>query len=431
MSLGVNRSSGSGPSGAGRYTGVGSSGSGESIDKNGRVKQTFEVEEAQKSISSVSNPGHAEETAKVSKSAETPPAKEGEAPVKESFVRSLNPRDIVDLLVKILKQPTEQNAQIITAMIEHGLPANEQTFDVIERLLKGKTDSRSIESAVVSYSKGLDKSPKSVDILRAFLSKGGQLPEDLAQLQKSLQKFQAFIKGAGADLLAKGLNVGLQSVLSELDDYLKDWTGTKTEDQLLSIQSLNPGGLFEDLKVLHGFLRGLKSRLGETSGNFEELTELQTRLSKVLNQFTSQAILSKESDYAPHHLEDFAFWQIPNPYMPASSTIDILIKKSKKDGKRQIDPEKTQVILKFETESLGKVTFNILVNGRQVSVTTHADNQGNSNLFYEMNKEFQERFESLDYQLVGFHVSEKKVNIKQFLVPVVNLNSMTRISTEI
>ena len=80
----------------------------------------------------------------------------------------------------------------MTSIMEYGLAASGENFDEIIRLLKGRKDPKSIESAVVTLMKGLKSAPKTVDVLANFLKGGVQHTGLLTSLNSQLTSFSKF-----------------------------------------------------------------------------------------------------------------------------------------------------------------------------------------------------------------------------------------------
>ncbi|MFT5170567.1 MAG: hypothetical protein ACI9BD_000334, partial [Candidatus Marinamargulisbacteria bacterium] len=134
--------------------------------------------------------------------------------------RPLSEKDIVDQLFSLKKAPTSFNKQVLSTMIQHGLEASGENFDTILKLMRGRNKKSLLTSAVVSHSKGLSDSSKSVDILAQFLSKMPQMTQENNILQKALASYQQMLT-ASPDLLNPGFYAGLLGVISDLDEQLK------------------------------------------------------------------------------------------------------------------------------------------------------------------------------------------------------------------
>ena len=358
-----------------------------------------------------------------------------EAQVKpDTLARSLTEKDIMDQLLNLKQSLTGENKAILMAMIEHGVEANSENFELIRMLTKGNKTGRSVESAVISFSKGLT-SAKGVDLLSSFFSNASQLSEQSVALQRQLSQFQLLLQGHRS-FIEQGLFIGLASVLDELDDRLKK-LNRKSSDTHLNLSKTDRGELVHGLKFLVDFLGGVEQKLQKSQhapqfaqAFFEQLSQFKGATRSVLELFITQLILSKESTRPQLGSEEFMFWQIVNPMAAAKGTIDILIQRDKKK-KNTVDPEKTRIILKFETPDLGEVSVIIDIENNKLWYVFQTSSGETKRLVSEMSSDLKESMKAINFDVQGVRSLLKKIDIKKYLFPTINLDDLTRIQAEV
>lgn len=351
---------------------------------------------------------------------------------KKVTARPMAEADIVDQLLKLQRPPTPENRQILMAMIQHGIEASEEHFNLISKLKKKSGHAQNnIESAVVTVAKGLGESPKTVDIIAQFLSKNSHFSKQLAQLKQTMASFRASLH-VNQSLFETGLLTGLNGILSELDDQLKKLSKKTHDGQVATM--IDRKGLSDSFLTLSGFLGGLKETLGKDAKPIlRPINQFKADIASFVQTLLLQGVLSKDSQ--THSLgmnERFAFWQLPNPMAAGPKNIDVLIRKRPGGRKKnRFDPNKTRMVMKVETESLGELGISIDVLDKKLWYIFESDRFETQQLVKKMERELLERMTAIDYQTAGIKSVKKKVDIKKLLLPVHRLNSLSRIDTEI
>lgn len=358
------------------------------------------------------------------------------APVIADRSSPITRQDIIDLLFQFQQAPSAENKQILSSMIQHGVPVSGEAIEDIRTLMKGAHKGHAVESAVVSYSKGL-KNSKSVNLMSSFFSKELQFAQGLSQLQGSLSQFSSMLQN-NQSLFNAGLFTGLSSIISLMSDDVKK-LNEKSKDDTFVFSSLQRGGLLKDTKTLLDFLTGLEKRIerqskdiGQTALFKRSSAALRNALGGVVDALTSQVLLSKEGLAHQYNTSLYGYWQIPNPMAQAEKPIDILIKKEKKGAAQEINPHKTRIVLKFETPELGEVTIVIDLKENKMSYNFQTDNGDTKQYITEMSAELRDRMETLDYDMVGMQtiVTDKQLDLTDLLLPLINLDKVNRIITE-
>ena len=391
----------------------------------------------------IKKPASSEELGPVRTKAADAPAIAGESAAAETTQtetkkrpdvhRLYNNSDIKNLLVKFNIPLKDPNPQIMTSIMEYGLAASGENFDEIIRLLKGRKDPKSIESAVVTLMKGLKSAPKTVDVLVNFLKGGLQHTGLLTSLNSQLTSFSKILKRSES-LMSKGLHEGITSIIGELKSNISKLTKKNKE---IDIELLRRKGVLTDIKTFFDFLGGVAKQVaGEDSSDIKKaflngIRDLKKDLEKSLSHLTSQAILSKDSMTQIIGQDDFAYWQLPNPMAQGPKSMELLISKKRKGSQSVIDPQKTRVILKFDTPDLGALAVELDVLDKQVWTKFFTQNNESHPFINKFSADLRDRLQSIDYEMVGFQVKNKPINIKKMLLPTYELDKMSHISTEI
>jgi hypothetical protein len=397
-------------------------------DHQQAVAQPFSIEEAQKSTSSVGSAPTVKEKEAITKTDTTvDKATTKQALPAEPSKRPISKNDIVDHLMLIKQQPTEENQRILSTIIQHGLDASEENFNAVLRLLKGRKEPSALESSVLSLAKGLSSSNRSVDIISTFFSQHPQLANLLKNLQKQFAQLSQVLQ-FNKELLATDLFNGLTSILTEFDQNLKKLF--KKED---GISNIKRGVLLKDLKVFHEFLSGIAHQISESNNPqaqalLAQILRTKQALSDVINSITSHAILSKNSEkqIAP---EKFAYWQLPNPLANPPKDLEIIIKKDH-PTKNKINPDNTKIIVKLDTPDIGELVVTLNVKEKNLSCNFETNNSQTKEDILKHNHDFKAQIEAHNYRLTAFRTSNKTTNTKKLIFPTYNLDNFSRIRTE-
>jgi len=404
------------------------------VDESGNIKKAFSIEESQGINKNVTAPPALDSTAKVSalKPATSADAATATTP-KESIARRISRADIVDQLIHIQKAPTPEHIQIMSTILQYGLEASAQNFETVQTLVKGRKNANSLESSVVSLSKGLAETPRSVDIIGHFLNNQTLINQQLQQLQSAMSQFQLGMNFARA-FLDSGIIAGLGSALTELDDTLKKLA--KNPNDRMDWAQLSRGGLIKDFKALYEFIGGLRQKMaGEPrSAALDRFLgasdSLQKGIAGFLESLTSQVIMSEQASQQIG-TDRYGYWQFPNPWMQGQSVMELLVRKDPLKKKTEYNNQKTRILLKFETTDLGEMVVILDVLEKKIWMTVSSDRNDSRQLVSKWIGEFKEQLSAHDYELVGLQTTEKKVDIKQLLLPKLNLDTLSRINTEV
>lgn len=405
---------------------------GKAVGSSG-IEKPFSAEEAQSVNKNVSASAPVETAKPVSGVREATAAPDKTQAPRPDIVRLMAPEDIVSQLLRIQKTPSPDNVQILTTLLQYGLEASGQNFDQAQFLLKGRNSTSLVESSVASLSKGLGTAPKSVEVLANFLKNPGAMTGQLQQAQVALRHFQQVMSWS-QQLFDPGLMAGLSSILSELDDQFKLWTNKG--DDPMALSQLQRSGMIQDGKALMSFLSGLQEQLvgagrhqaPEGKAFLENLAILKERMGGFTESLLAHEILSVHQSVQHVPGDNYLYFQIPNMLSHQQQPIELLLKKAAKS--KHVNPEKTKLVLKCVTPDMGEVSVVLDVEEKDLWMTVYSDQSDTRENVLRWVGDLKDKFAALDYRLKRIQTVAKKLDIKRMLLPLINLNTLSRISTE-
>lgn len=232
------------------------------------------------------------------------------------------------------------------------------------------------------------------------------------------------------------------SVLQEILD-----SNRLTSEQMFSLQQLlmqlqnkpmeMPISWAQDFNALQSLIKGIYKQLSNQTldENGKQLLESLKSLEKVLmehiSNISAQGILSKLSKYNDPSLPDkYYYWLIPNPFTNQKKDIEILVKRDSTKEGAPVNPQKTQIILKTETESMGEVAVIVEISDKDVWYLFNTDNDDARQYIAANSAMLRDQMKVLDYNVQGFQTQIKRVNINKILSPTLDLDRLKRISAE-
>lgn len=195
--------------------------------------------------------------------------------------------------------------------------------------------------------------------------------------------------------------------------------------------------LLQDLNALKSLIEGVRQQISK-SGSPEEkhelmqtLKELEAQMGEVIENVAGQSILSKLSKYDDPKLPDkYYYWMIPNPFSEKSKNIEILIKRDPTKKDAPVNPDKTQIIMKVETETFGDIAVIVEITGKDVWYLFNTPNEDARHYIAANAAMLRQQTSNLDFQVKGFQAQVKKIEINKILSPTLDLDHMKRIRTE-
>lgn len=343
--------------------------------------------------------------------------------------------DVVEQLFQLGIPNSSENKELASMMMQHGLELSGDNFSQLFKMLKGDKQNSTLESAVITLSKGLGASSKSVDVLSGFLSSNPQIAQQMQSVRQALMELQQKMS-LGQNVLDPGLLNSLTSLLSNVDEELKKFLKREADDT----SQVGRGEMLNDMKGLSQLLGGIEQKLAESGKlNTPEGRELQRQLNALKEQLkgpidnlTSQVILSKDADRNMTSVNDkFAYYQIPNPFGEKMTNAEIAIRKDPSKKKGDFDPQKTRLVIKVDTPDLGEIAIIVDVLDQKVWYIFNTEHEDVNHLIQKTQGDLLKRMESLNLRVSGFQAVKKKIDIRKFILPTINLDSIVRIRTEV
>lgn len=308
-------------------------------------------------------------------------------------------------------------------------------------------------------------SQESMELLSQLVSSQGGLPADQLSSVMSLLSGMGLLNGSHVESISQLISGGslptaqanvLQMLLEQpgllsaadisvLQEILD--SGKLTQDQLFSLQQMMmqlqnkpmqmPMSWAQDFNALQSLIKGIYKQLSnqqlDDKGKdlLEALKALDKSLVENVSNMTAQGILSKMSKYNDPSLPDkYYYWMIPNPFAEQKRDIEILVKRdTSKDGS-PVNPHKTQIILKTETESMGEVAVIVEISDKDIWYLFNTDNDDARQYIAANSAMLRDQMKVLDFNVQGFQTQIKKININKILSPTLDLDKLRRISAE-
>lgn len=347
------------------------------------------------------------------------------APVKPTptIARRMDLTDVIDRLLDMGRSPTPNNVALITALIEYGVEASAQNASLVESMLNQKRQSNALESSVIALSKGLGESLKSVDLIAQFMSNKNQFNRLAGEFDSLIASLRLSMN-LSTDAMAPGLMSGILGILSDIDDQLK-------RIKKLGGDMGNRLELIHDLKSASEFLLGVQRSFPHLPSAIKDsLSNVQQHLKDVVDALVGHAVMS-EYDPSRPQTDAHQYYQIPNPFGTQYGPIEWLIQRDATKKDLSINPDKTKMILSFETPDLGQLTVVMEVTDKKVWMTVHSNSPVVRRDALMWVADLRNQLKAHDYDLLGVKTSALRLDIKQLLVPKVNLDRLSRIDTEV
>ncbi|MEI7942959.1 MAG: hypothetical protein WCH76_07350, partial [Candidatus Riflemargulisbacteria bacterium] len=348
----------------------------------------------------------------------------------------------------VAEAPLKMDQKLALNNVLHSLasPKTDISISNASNMLPNMTEeSMNLMSQLVSANGGLP--PEQLNSLMSVLSSLGLMNG------AHVNSLEGLISGGGlpasqSDVLKMLLQQpGLltSSDISILQGILDD--GQLTQEQLFSLQQMlmqlqnkpmqMPMNMAQDLNALQSFIKGIykqlsNQQLDEGGKNLvASLKSLEKSLMESISNMTAQGILSKMSKYNDPSLPDkYFYWMIPNPFTDKKNDIEILVKRdTTKDGS-PVNPQRTQIILKTETESMGAVAVIVEISDKDIWYLFNTDNDDARQYIAANSAMLRDQMKVLDYNVQGFQTQIKKVNINKILSPTLDLDRLRRINAE-
>ncbi|HCY35870.1 MAG: hypothetical protein DKM50_04490 [Candidatus Margulisiibacteriota bacterium] len=403
-----------------------------------QVQQVQQTQQTQQAGQAVTVPAQAaKETSVTQQIAQQ--AQQAQQFGKPTIARSLSKTDISAQLVQLGLPVTNDNIQLANKMLLHGLELSSENFNSLFNILKNTGGQSSTQqAALVALSKGLQNEQGVIKPLESFLANNPQLAKQLLSLNNAMESFKSSILG-GRNLLSPQLLTQLTQILTAMDDkYKKLLNGESGIENFM--EKFLRGGSLEEMRALKSLLFGVAKQLMNNpnealSRDSKQLAKafigLGKSLDEVMQNITAQAILSKPASRQDAALPDkYAYWQIPNTMGQMPGTLEILIKRDEGNKNAKINPNRTRIILKVESEELGEITIMVDIEDKSIWYVFNNENDKVREFIMANAVILRDRMNQLNWNVKGVQSIRRTVDLKKYLIPTINIDTLKRISTE-
>jgi hypothetical protein len=193
--------------------------------------------------------------------------------------------------------------------------------------------------------------------------------------------------------------------------------------------------LSSDLRALKAILDGIpdKQNLPDSAeGQIlkSTLNATSNRLDQMIQNITSQAMLSKQSTKGD---VNYSYYQIPNAAVTPPTTVDMIIKRSDSEGGKKIDPKDTQIIMSIETLNLGRVAVKMTIKDKNVEFLFNTNNEDVKAILTKNSGELASSLSEKDFSAskIQVNVNPSMCAIKPFLIPFLGIEDLMKIDVSI
>jgi len=345
--------------------------------------------------------------------------------------RKLSSEDLSRTLLQNGIQPTGDAKEMASLMMRYGVELSRENFEELNRLTRGKKDSATMESAIIAKSKGVLDSG-ALDGLKGFLFENQHIAKQLASFQQASESFQKSL--SAFQRLDSGLVTGLNALMTNFSDEIKKLLKKDSKDK---IPDFRRNGLIKDVFSFIQLLRGIEEKHAKNADYKQLLSafpKMKDAANRLLNNLMAQGIISKSSEQQlADVMETFSYWQIPNllSKKPEEAKIDLLIKKESKKKGQESNSQKTKLIINLETPELGLLTMILTVFENKVWYVFNAEKESTVKQVAELQSDLRGRMAAKNYEMAGFQAIKKKIDIKKYMLPTFELDTIKRIDAEV
>ena len=393
----------------------------EVVEQSKETAQTGQVKTSQApQAAPTSTPSEAEQT-----------AKQIQQQQMATISRKMTLQDLTQQLMQANIRPTPANRQLAMQMLQHGLELSKDNFSKLSQLTQG--DNKTISAAMLSMLKGLSGNKATVPLLAKFLQQNPQLSQQNQQTQNALQGFMSALQ-TGKGVLSPALASQLANLAGKWDSIFRKSPGKDQSSEMFLKE-----GTINDLRGFRSLLQGTLNNLQQTADSgsqqvqntLKQLAQLEEEITEMLKNYTAQAILSKPNEKPDPAMPDKnAYWLIPNFLTDPPSDLEILIKKDSKSRKERIDPSKTKLVIKLQTDNLGELTTEINVSDRDLDFRFNTENENTKQAIHSNLKHLNKQMEAQNFKVKTVKVFKKKLDVKKLLVPIIDLDNLVRVRTQ-
>jgi hypothetical protein len=340
--------------------------------------------------------------------------------------RQYTQADLKELLLSQNIADTQANEKLATAMLRYGVEVSKSNFAKLASMIGADASQTTQEAAILLLMKGID-SPAAAKSLSSFLSENPQLAAQLTSLKGNISDLLTALS-MGKDIMNGQMAAKLAAVLAQFSAELDNVPG---KYKFSGKGSMGRAELSTDLRALKAMLDGFpgKENLPDSAeGQIikSNIDATSNRLDQMIQSVISQAMLSKQSAKPEMN---YSYYQIPNALVKPNTTVDMIIKRSGKEGGKKIDPQDTQIIMSLETLNLGRVAVKMVIKGKNVDFLFNTQNDEVKSLIASNSKDLANSVSAKDYTVpkIQVNVNPSMCAIKPFLIPFLGIEDLMKI----
>lgn len=261
----------------------------------------------------------------------------------------------------------------------------------------------------------------------------GKTVMPLGVLQSSILAANHALSELGQGLIDENmltkLNELFSNIGSEVMESILNYSGQVNSAVLINLE--------DSLNQLQTLVNQLLQQLALATNSTEReqmvniLKMLQSNIEKVMNNYAAQTIFSKLPVHNDPALPNrYCYWMIPNPFTDKDKNIEILIKRDTRKKKAPINPEKTQIIMKIETEQIGNIAIIVEISGKDIWYLFNTEDDDSRRYIAANATILREQMDTLGYTVKNFQSQVKNIEINKILKPIMDLDKMRRVQTE-
>ncbi len=340
--------------------------------------------------------------------------------------RQYTQADLKELLLSQNIADTEANEKLATAMLRYGVEVSKSNFTKLATMIGSDASQTTQEAAILLLMKGID-SPAAAKALSSFLSDNPQLAAQLTSLKGNVSDLLTALS-MGQGIINDQMAAKLAAVLAQFGTEMDNVPG---KYKFSGKGSMGRAELSSDLRALKALLDGLpeKENLPDSAeGQIIEsnINATSNRLDQMIQSVVSQAMLSKQSSKPEMN---YSYYQIPNALVKPQTTVDLIVKRSDKEGGKKIDPQDTQIIMSLETLNMGRVAVKMTIKGKNVDFLFNTQNDEVKSLIAKNSKELASSVSGKDFSVpkIQVNVNPSMCAIKPFLIPFLGIEDLMKI----
>ena len=330
--------------------------------------------------------------------------------------RQFTATDLKQLLISQNIADSELNEKLATSMLRYGLEVSKANFTKLTAMVGTDPSQTAQEASILLLMKGIE-SPAAAKALTKFLSENPQLAAQLMSLKGNISDLMSAL-AMGKGILNDQMLGQIIAVLAQFD---KDLDNVPGKYKFSGDGSTGRAELSSNLRAMKALLDGMpgKQNLPDSAeGQIIEsnINATSNRLDQMIQSVISQAMLSKQSAKPEMN---YSYYQIPNALVKPPTTVDMIIKRSDKEGGKKIDPANTQIIMSIDTQNMGRVAIKMSIKGKNVDFLFNTQNDEVKSFIAGNSKELASSVSKKDFSVpkIQVNVNPSMCAIKPFLIP--------------